>query len=92
MIWSPGFSRWISAGAAAYCGERLIRLKPGLLSGDSWLTCSNFISRWISAEVAAYCGERLIRLKPGLQASVVQIKNPNFIKLADDLPDKETHR
>jgi hypothetical protein len=25
--WSPGFSRWVAAGAAAYGRERLVRLK-----------------------------------------------------------------
>jgi hypothetical protein len=29
-----GISRWMPAGAGAFCRERLIRLKPGLLNGD----------------------------------------------------------
>jgi len=35
----------MSAETAAYCRERLIRLKPGLLSGDIWINFSMFISR-----------------------------------------------
>jgi hypothetical protein len=34
------------AGAAASCQERLIRLKPGLPSGDIWIKISTFNSRW----------------------------------------------
>jgi hypothetical protein len=33
------------AEAAVYCRERLIRLKPGLLSGNIWIKKSNFIRR-----------------------------------------------
>jgi hypothetical protein len=32
------------AGAAASCPENLIRLKPGLLSGDIWIKKATFIS------------------------------------------------
>jgi hypothetical protein len=38
-------SRWVPAGAGAYCRERLIRLQPGLRSGDVRIKNSNFISR-----------------------------------------------
>jgi hypothetical protein len=31
---SPGFSRWMPAGSAAYCQASLSRLKPGLLKID----------------------------------------------------------
>jgi hypothetical protein len=43
-------------GAGASCRERLIRLKPGLLSSDGWMKHSTFIN-WLTA---------VRRLKPGL--------------------------
>ncbi|MFP4440665.1 MAG: hypothetical protein ACLFVO_25805 [Chloroflexaceae bacterium] len=50
MTGSPGFSRWNA------CRERLIRLKPGLLSGETGMQQATFIRRWNA------CRERLIRL------------------------------
>jgi hypothetical protein len=41
----PALAGAMPAGAAAYCQERLIRLKPGLLSGDIWMKHSTFIIR-----------------------------------------------
>ena len=49
----------MSAETAAYCRERLIRLKPGLLSGDIWINFSMFISR-----LDACRGRHLLKGKP----------------------------
>jgi hypothetical protein len=38
-------SRWDASRDRASCRERLIRLKPGLLSGAIWMKHATFISR-----------------------------------------------
>jgi hypothetical protein len=57
--------RWDAGRDRADCRERLIRLKPGRLSGDIWIMYSTFIRRWDAGRDRADCRERLIRLKPG---------------------------
>jgi len=41
----PASAGWMPTGTAAYWRECLIRLKPGLLSGDIWIQFSTFINR-----------------------------------------------
>ncbi|MFP4440111.1 MAG: hypothetical protein ACLFVO_22990, partial [Chloroflexaceae bacterium] len=55
VYWNPGFSRWMPAGAAAYCWKRLIRLKPGLPLMDNGTYWNPGFSRWMPAGAAAYC-------------------------------------
>gem|GEM_PF-4644073 len=42
MTGSPGSRRLDTCRDRVYCQERLIRRKPGLLSGDIWMKHSNF--------------------------------------------------
>ncbi|MFP4438670.1 MAG: hypothetical protein ACLFVO_15620, partial [Chloroflexaceae bacterium] len=56
----------LPAEAAASHRERLIRLKPGLLSGATWMNISTSSDGGMPAGAAASHRERLIRLKPGL--------------------------
>jgi len=71
--WNPGLSRWMPAGAAAYCRERLIRLKPGLpISSSVPTTMLHLNDRPSGALYAPFRRERLIRLKPGLPISDVR--------------------
>jgi hypothetical protein len=74
----PAFAGWIPVGAVAYCRERLIRLKPGLLTGDIWMKHSTFISQNSGSDVriisqTSSADPGFLRLRRGRLLSFLQI-------------------